>query len=225
MLRRLFTLLSGLSFLLCIAPAAMWIRSYRHHQRLWIGDRFTAIFRTRVTPDLSRSRFSYLEWVGGRLDFYYCRQLLPADTRPQPQLEFSVSSRDPKKYAAFPGSSWWNRRGFGCIMQAAPTLRNPETELFVVLAVPLWLPVLLFAVPPLLYLRRIMRRRRRLRVGLCPTCGYDLRATPTQCPECGTPAPAKDKQQITIATISEPTDQPISRRNDHLTPPPSHPHN
>ena len=57
-------------------------------------------------------------------------------------------------------------------------------------AVPLWFPVLVTAIAPTIALRRYRIRARRNRLGLCPSCGYDLRATPGRCPECGTPAPA-----------------------------------
>jgi hypothetical protein len=53
---------------------------------------------------------------------------------------------------------------------------------------PLPFLVALFAPLPLVDLIRIRRHRRRVRrlaAGLCVRCGYDLRATPQKCPECG----------------------------------------
>jgi hypothetical protein len=51
-----------------------------------------------------------------------------------------------------------------------------------------WVPCVLAGVIALLSLIAPARSRRRRRHGLCPTCRYDLRATPvgSRCPECGT---------------------------------------
>jgi hypothetical protein len=54
-----------------------------------------------------------------------------------------------------------------------------------VFTVPYWSLLLLALLFPLAAGRRNLRGRLRARRGLCVTCGYDLRATPDRCPECG----------------------------------------
>ena len=52
------------------------------------------------------------------------------------------------------------------------------------ISAPPWALVLLLAVtPPLVH--DLKNKRRGRAGGLCPACGYDMRATPGRCPECG----------------------------------------
>jgi hypothetical protein len=55
-----------------------------------------------------------------------------------------------------------------------------------------WLPSLILTalfIWRMLMLRRMLARLRK--VGFCRNCGYDLRATPDRCPECGHESPFK----------------------------------
>lgn len=109
---------------------------------------------------------------------------------------------------------FWERTPFGVehrietvlwLPCAAPSARlspfahsGPRFESLI--AVPLWIPAVLLAVPALLLLRRARRRRRWVSVGSCSDCGYDLSGlsrapvkaiapladeSGLRCPECG----------------------------------------
>lgn len=52
-----------------------------------------------------------------------------------------------------------------------------------------WLLLLLLSIAPLA--RYVIHCRNLARIGLCDSCGYDLRASIGQCPECGEPIPEK----------------------------------
>lgn len=70
----------------------------------------------------------------------------------------------------------------------ASVARPPAPDLIHIRAAPLWPFAVLFAVLPLRAGYRFAVRWHALRrPDACPRCGYDTRATPDRCPECGTP--------------------------------------
>jgi hypothetical protein len=98
---------------------------------------------------------------------------------PKARVEFRTR-HPPALRIVYP--TFWRRRGFYYYRSDA----FPGWTLIV----PHWFGLLPMIPSPLAHAGRMIRRRRRLRRGLCPRCGYDLTANPSGvCPECGGPAP------------------------------------
>jgi hypothetical protein len=74
----------------------------------------------------------------------------------------------------------------------SPPRRVPDSRYWYV-GTPFWALQVVTTVPPGVWGFRQWRRRGRWREGLCRGCGYDLRATPGRCPECGALVPIVER--------------------------------
>jgi hypothetical protein len=177
--RHIVAVLTLLCLLLCIALAALWLHSYRMEGRLWYSPARGVNYRLAVGAGsiiLSRSVLS------GRTSGEFSDDF---DRPPGRSLEWRHRTGPPVSPFTPEGSprlvQWL---GFDYL---ARDVGRPSfgTLAFRRVVLPMWLPVLLAALPPAIALARRERRRRRTLKGLCPRCGYDLRASPGRCPECG----------------------------------------
>lgn len=191
MWRRLFTIAAGVSGVLCVAAVMLWLRGDRglpcvHYVRgtTWIeaGEVFGNLYllraEVRTTHDPTPARFD----PGGLIT------VGPNEHSLWLAIVFSASRRE----WSFVGSGW--ESGYfadGAFLDSIlPPVPTASTYQYV--HVRCWLAVSVFAIAPLLWLASITRRhilrararRRSMRLE-CPACGYDLRASPERCPECG----------------------------------------
>ena len=170
--RRLLNFLTALSLLLCMAACVLWVRSYFLTDAFGFG---------RATDGAAAPTLSvYAAGLArGRVVLVLVHGLPPELT---PQYAGAFYRRDPPidldRERPFP--SMWNRLGFFL-------LEWPEQGVIL----PLWTLGIVTAVLPSCRAAAFARAGKRRRMGLCPRCGYDLRATPGRCPECGTVVEAR----------------------------------
>jgi hypothetical protein len=201
------------STLMLILSAGMWVRSYFVADRwTWpnpsppvarmiagTGSGLDSFPRPEwQTPGLTRFGNHVVNSAPGAIEFV-------VDTPPWPRVKPFHSSHElsPGSFqgeAALPGLDLIDRRtktvqwsllgfeyddisgdsGGSSILHGQPLL-----ILIKCWRIPYWPMVLLSGMWPACWLHTILRNLRRSQAGKCSKCGYDLRATPERCPECG----------------------------------------
>ena len=161
--RRLLDVLCVLSLLLCAAFVVLWVRSY------FVSDFWSWATPTgRAGVDSLRGSVSL-----GRVD-------VPRAALANISRGTMIGSTSAEAGAAGMLKPSWSFAGLGVTDVNAGGMRARDVRL------PYWLLALAAAALPAA--RAARRKLRGSRAGLCQRCGYDLRASPERCPECGTPA-------------------------------------
>ena len=190
-MRRLFSLAAAVSLLLCLATATLWVVScYRGDGRGTGGHGFwMTIFNIRGHLELSWMRGTV---AGDPYSSAYSRG--PVDTTP---LVKSLTRRA----QLFRGTA----SSYRFVDFEFHTLRARDRKgndgISRIVVIPHWFLVVAFAALPTAWLISRARRDPRAKreaLGQCVYCGYDLRATPDKCPECGTVPETKRPQPQSV---------------------------
>ena len=175
MRRRLLNVLAALSLLACVAAAGLWARSYRKTDTVSV-----AAGRQIIVCELSRGTCA-LAWH---------TELAPGLAASEPSSARAVEhgwgwDTQPGRSADMGPRRWL---GFLWYYRRTPQPRRSSAER--TLHFPIAALVIATLILPAAVAAAHWRRHRRPRPGRCRGCGYDLRATPDRCPECGTPGVA-----------------------------------
>jgi len=153
-----------------LATIALWVRSY------WAADALIHVrkFSPALTP---------LDWFGTvNMSGEVCMDRHVLDFESEVSV-FEQPIRRTFQYASKPVE---HRKLWSADFYFFRSRYNT------VINIPHWAPAIAFSILPAIRLIGFARRRKRLRAGHCRSCGYDLRATPDRCPECGaTPGAAQ----------------------------------
>jgi hypothetical protein len=201
--------LGGLSLVVCAAALVFWARGY------WVvdvvevmgyraagGDVTTTVHRVSngkgvVVFAHSRRWNAYFPGTSVKRDAQGRWVEVPRAPPPDAHSRrVERTSMEPDRFQVL-GTTPWQRLGFNAYSGGDEKLGRggqlAERNRYGGLRVPHWLVVLLTGAPGFLSLRSLakLRRRSRIRRGLCARCAYDLRATRDRCPECGEAVPCE----------------------------------
>jgi hypothetical protein len=171
---RLLNVLAGVSLALCVATGVLWIRSYRgtdflvhtstDNQRQFSTSSSFGVFRFGVTQN--PNGFAILD-------------------------SWALQSQQLQRHWAYEretlANRQWSMAGVSFFAGDLEMATEHSIPFHTIIVPHFWL-FLCFAMTPAFWTLHIARQRRRegrIAKRLCSHCGYDLRATPDRCPECG----------------------------------------
>jgi hypothetical protein len=196
LLRGVLLRIKGALLAVAVAAIVLWIWSYRHPGRVelyrWTGwwgapGSSGSVNQTWMAVGYGRGRmgvawdwreYSGYQWGGARQQLERGGPDWMLETRLGPDLWYTMEGRAAWGPFRLRLSDDWDS-GYAKIF-----LRGFSVRCWAVVAAAGAWPLASLV----LYLRRRQRANRLARAGHCHRCGYDLRATPDRCPECGSPS-------------------------------------
>jgi hypothetical protein len=202
--------LTVVSLLLCLVTCLLWVRSYRKSDHVTytsrvlhkygvdtgFGEIIAQDYDLSATVDTASAGCSFdsddvrYEGVEGGFDFWW----------------FEMADSGTPGFISHRWGFGFGRGWRGYMFVTSDDLRATGGAVWShAIAMPLWFGAVLLAIAPLAKLHSLISAARRKRSGLCRICGYDLRATPDRCPECGTipPKPGNSTGSTNFRALKE----------------------